>query len=956
MGKKSPQFMVVIGASAGGLEALNEFLSSYDVDSDTVTLVAQHLDPKHPTILRDLLSRATDLPITLLNDSTFLESGQIYIVPPGVNAEIVNKQLVLSPASEVGPKPSISRLLSTAAKSYGEHLIAVILSGTGSDGAQGVMDVKAASGLSFVQEPSTARYDGMPNAAIDTGMVDKVLPAKEIAVHVQNMINIFESGKHDIVTNGKDDTTTSHLLDQIFQRILEQTGYDFSGYKSKTINRRINRRMAVNRIENLEDYVILLQSENKEVQALFKDLLISVTEFFRDTEQFEELREQLDLLVKEVPASEGVRVWVPGCANGEEAYSIAFLLHDLIYKSGAEITYQVFATDIDEAALERGRLGVFAASSVDGFVADDFKQRFFKKIDQDQYQVIKHIRDRVLFAKHNLVMDPPFSKIDLISCRNLLIYFSPELQRRIFQTFHFSLKPRCLIFLGKSESPSNIAPEYFDLVTKKAQIFKRKSLNISPRLSFHEKSYLSNASRKSGTVSKSRGVTKERTLSDLLDDAVKQALMPDALVINSTGEILHISGHMDDYLTFATGELGTNIYSLIRKDFKLDVRALVQKATRDGQAFSQVIFYQKQDGERFGLILVIEKVVVDFNQELYALGFFNLKNALDFQGQSETENFNYSIDFLQNEVNLYKSRLHETIEDLELTNQELQTINEELQSSNEELHSTNEELQTSNEELQSTNEELVTVNEELEIKGLELEQVNSDLEHMLENMNEIIILIDNRLRLLRYTHAARDILGFESTDIGQSIISIGLKFDVIDFRSKLINVIESKQSMVLTTRLQKEAYDLSIKPLFNVVKEIKGIAMVLSQRFEVSGNNESGWEPYHLMGSLSDQMMIIIDQQGVMLYVNAVTEAMTGFTQDDLLYQNISILMPAPFANAHNVYIEDYLEGKSSGVMNQRRQVTYVRKDHQRALAELIVSECEINQEPMFIGLMSPCD
>lgn len=948
---KTTPFWVAIGASAGGLDALKDFLSALDNSIPAIYVIAQHLDPKHPTILKDLLARITDLPVNLVDQDVEPEVGQIYIISPGHNAVIENEKIKLSPAAAVGPKPSINLLLNSLAEEINDHAIAVILSGTGSDGAQGITSIKAASGLVITQSESTAKYSGMPNAAMETGFVDLTLSPAEIAGSIRDYI---ESSGQTIkaLTTPKVHST----LEKIFQRILDQTGYDFSGYKLKTVHRRIARRMAVHKLLIIDDYLTLLMSSSQEVENLFKDLLISVTDFFRDLEAFEDLKKVINELVANYQDGEQIRVWVPGCANGEEAYSIAILFQQARLEHRKEINFQIFATDIDEFALSQARKGKYNAAQVKNIQPEILAQYFFEK--DGQYWVHKSIRDHVVFARQNLVMDPPFSKLDLISCRNVLIYFSIELQKQVLQTFHFALKAEGTLFLGKSESASSAMPELFDISHKTSQIFRRKTTDLSSRAD-HISSAANVARRKKQQKTGAPMMMQDKSQwMNRLDQVLLDQMVPTAVVVDASGQVLHIRGDVSDYLSFPQGKIDTNILSLVRDDLKIDVRALLQKAKRDGSASTQALFYNNKEAEK-ALFITIKRIDLEDqnSQQIYVVSFTQVDMSEAFISGTGllTEDAQISNENLRKEVAVFKERLQTSIEELETTNEELQSTNEELQSANEELQSANEELQTANEEMQSTNEELSTVNQELEVKTYELEQVNNDLQTMLDKMNEIIVLVDDRLRIQRYTRRAADMLGLKSTDTGQTITTLGINIDIPNLRQELLNVIETEIETHLRVRKGPIVFQLRFVPYKSDDHKVVGVMMFFEHPTHPSKLDPT-IDCHVTLKHLSPYLpftLVSIDEAGIITFASENIEKLLGYSPKEILHQNVNVLMPEPYKQHHDGYLISYLSGQSKGLMSQWRDITALTKQGERRLLKLRVEETWINAERHFLGYIT---
>ena len=946
-------YWVVVGASAGGLDALKEFLVALNTTVPTIFIIAQHLDPKHPTILKDLLSRITDLPVEMVDQNITPRPQVIYIIAPGHNAVVKAGRIILTPAAAIGPKPSINFLLNSLAEDQGERAIAVILSGTGSDGAQGVTAIKAASGLVIVQDHKTAKYSGMPNAAIETGFVDLILPPNLIAYELKAYIESAGQVLGSIVA-----PVAKSSLEKVFQKLLDQTGYDFSGYKLKTIQRRIARRMAVHKLMNIEDYVTLLFASADEVDCLFKDLLISVTDFFRDPDAFKDLETVIEFLVENQPEGEPLRIWVAGCANGEEAFSIAIMILQAKIKLRREVHFQIFATDIDEFALAQARKGQFNSAQVKN-IAEDLRKTYF--IERNGiYQVHKSVRDNVVFARQNLVMDPPFSKLDLISCRNVLIYFSLELQKQVLQTFHFALKQEGFLFLGKSESASSSMPELFDAFNKRSQIFRRKKTNLSNRLDHVSSAVMVARTKQVRDLGAPLMLQEKKQIIGQLDQILLDQMVPTAVVVDGSGLVLHIRGDVSRYLTFPQGRIDTNILTLVRDDLKVDVRALLQKAKREGSASTQALFFNNGDAEKALFITINRIQASELNQtgqELYVVSFTQVDLGEAFISGTGllNEESRISNESLRKEVAIFKERLQTSIEELETTNEELQSTNEELQSANEELQSANEELQTANEEMQSTNEELSTVNQELEVKTYELEQVNNDLENMLAKMNEVIVLVDNRLRLLRLTQKAANLLGVSLDAMGQTITTIGIDIDIPNLRQELLNVIETEVESGLRVRKGPAVYNLRLVPYKSDAVKVVGVMMFFESPLHISRINpeiDCHVTLKHL-GRFLPFALVVIDEAGAMTYVNDKALAILGYSLAELLHKNVKMLMPDPYSQHHDGYLQNYIGGKVIGVMSQWRDVTALTKQGERLLLKLKVEETWINAERHFLGYLT---
>ena len=912
-------FWIGIGSSAGGLDAIKDFLTNLEF-KEAIYLIAQHLDPSHPTILKDLLQRVTKLPIHMVEEDTIPQAGAIYIISPGHNASIQDDEIKLSPAALIGPKPSINELFCSMAEELKEYCLGIILSGTGSDGAVGITSIKAAGGLTIAQDNDSAKYSGMPRSAVDTGFVDLVLSPKDIACELPKLIYSSKTNSQTI-TEPKIKTN----LEKIFQAIFDETSYDFSGYKLKTIQRRIQRRMVVNKLITLEEYVNLLNKSSNEIEALFKDLLISVTDFFRDTEAFEDLKVLIDNMINNRNEKEFIRVWVAGCANGAEAYSIAILFEEANRKLDKKVPYQIFATDIDDFALNFARKAVYPSSQVKE-IKKTLLNRYFQEND-NSYIVNKSLRDHVVFAKQNLIMDPPFSHIDLISCRNVLIYFNSDTQRKIFQTFHYALKPDCSLFLGKSESASNTTPELFYASTKKSQLFKRKRTELSFNLDYAKGAKKLVHNQKNSKTQKRVKIDEETTLKEKMNTVLLNKLLPASIVVNSQGEMLHVKGNINSYMEFPQGRVEPNIFTMAKDDLKVDIRSLLQKAKKLGSAGSQALFFESNE-KNVILYIAIEKINPKENDDLFVIAFFELELSKDNTLTINNENLDdISKNKLKQEIELFRERLQSSIQDLETSNEELQSTNEELQSANEELQSANEELQTANEELQSTNEELSTVNEELEVKSFELGKVNNDLSAMLSSIDDNIIFVDNRLRLQRYTNKAGKLFELLHDDIGQVITSFGFSMDIPNLRTELINVIELEKESIINLRTKNLQHDLRIVPYKFDNKEVVGAILFFEKvKIKSSMDENINDKVLNLLGKYSVYAMVCIDISMNIIYFNTKAYELFAYSKKEIENMSLEDLL----FNVSHGELENTIFNNSTSDSNGWSSTTIVTKDKER--------------------------
>lgn len=737
--KSSEMVIVGIGASAGGLEALRGVISGLPVQEDITYVIAQHLDPRHSTMLGSILERDTDIPVIELKTKQILRPSNLYIIPPGNDAYLKNNTIYLEKATGVGPKPSVDRFFLSLSEQKGEKAVGIILSGTGSDGAHGMVGIKAEGGITIAQTTESAKFASMPDAAISTGHVDLILEPEKIGPQLSELILYPRIVPSNVVEIDEND-----YLSRIFRLLLDQTGGDFRNYKPATINRRIERRMAVHRVNQIEDYLTLLESLPKELDDLHQDILVSVTAFFRDPDAFEALNENIKRIVDNA-VDDDIRVWIAGCATGEEAYSIAILLTEHLGNRINRIRVQVFATDLDERALGQARQGFYPTASIEK-IDSRLRKKYFSQ-HGDSWQVVSSIRDLILFAKHDLVKAPPFSKIDLISCRNVLIYFNTTLQERVFQTFHYALRDKGLLFLGKSETTS-ASERLYTQVDRIQRLYQKRSDVHShlPHLIPSGKNSIQLHRRKEAP----RG--KKLHPSELLDIQLEVIHKSTCVILNQHLEVTYVRGDVSAFLKFGEGRVELTITELVRSEFRHDLRGVIYKAKRENTPVYSRFFRSNINGTDYKIRFIANQFqdVTDKDSILLVFEKNEVTDAEVYSIEGNDKENNLHIKSLQNELHETKESLQTTIEELETSNEELQSTYEEAQSTNEELYTSTEELQTSNEELQSTNEELRTVNQELLVKSGQVESANDTLKVLNQQLeNEIEERKIAELKLIR---------------------------------------------------------------------------------------------------------------------------------------------------------------------------------------------------------------
>jgi two-component system CheB/CheR fusion protein len=766
--------VVGIGSSAGGVGALEALLPLLTADGGISYVIVQHLDPTHESALTSILNRGTEMPVVEAADGMPLERDHIYVIPPKHTLTMSGDRLHLGPAVETrGQRTPIDAFFLSLAQAKGENAACVILSGTGSDGTVGLRAIKESGGLTVAQDG--AEYDGMMRSAVRTGMVDFVLPLEEIP---PKLLGYFHHLTEIDGRKGPDGVRpeAADRLAQICTLLRMRTGHDFSGYKDRTVARRVQRRMQVLQIDEVPDFIERLRRDPPQVDALLQDLLIGVTSFFRDPAAFEALeREVIPKLFEGKGADDTVRVWVPGCSTGEEAYSIAILLREHSPRNHVAPKLQIFASDIDEQSLQFARIGRFPSTIASDLPARRIERYFVR--EDGTYRIAGDLREICLFSSHNLLRDAPFSKLDLISCRNLLIYLTPDLQNRLIPLFHYALNDGGYLFLGTSENVSR-HPRLFSFVDKTHRVFRRRP-QIERRLP--EFPLTTPEGGKRPTAPPARPSVEQEPLQSLAERQLLERYSPAYVIVNAEGELLHGSSRTGKYLELAAGAPRTDVFSMARNGLRPDLRAGLHKAVGTGQVAIQKNVAVGTNGGRQTLDLVVHPIRTSVSQEQLYMVIFQDVGGIKALSESEVADTRDDLESanirqLEMELRATRERLQTTTEELESSNEELKSGNEELSSMNEELQSANEELETSKEELQSINEELQTVNAELNARVEELSRANSDIANLLESTQIATVFLDRNLAVKSFTPAAKDVFRLVESDTGRPITHVRARF------------------------------------------------------------------------------------------------------------------------------------------------------------------------------------
>ncbi|MDP2449963.1 chemotaxis protein CheB, partial [Polaromonas sp.] len=778
--------IVGIGASAGGLAAFEAFFSGMPPDADPgmAFVLVQHLAPDHSSILAELVQRTTRMKVMEVVDGMAVQVNCAYIIPPNRDMAFLNGTLqLLEPSAPRGHRLPIDFLFRSLAQDQRERAIGIVLSGTGSDGTLGVRAIKGEGGMVMVQNPDSCEFDGMPRSAVATGMVDYELPPAEMPAKLMAYVaQAFGSPPRPATDTAP---VNENALKKIFILLRTQTGHDFSQYKTSTIYRRIERRMAVHQVDVIDSYVKFLQQTPVEVEALFRDLLIGVTNFFRDPEAFEVLEKQvIPKLFDGKPAGAVVRAWSAGCSTGEEAYSIAILLQERLELLRQSFKVQVFATDIDSRAIATARAGIYPASIVDDISPERLARFFTVEPDGGAYRVHKSIRDMLVFSEHDLIKDPPFSKLDLISCRNLMIYMSTDLQKKLIALFHYALMPGGMLFLGTSETVGEFG-ELFAVLDRKSKAYQRKEdfqgekRAALGRFLSHRPTATAREVAQPLTAGQAAPAAK-LSLRQLTEQTLLQQVTPTGALVNGQGDILYLHGRTGMFLEPAPGDAGiNNILKMAREGLRRDLTTALHKAANSKERVHAQGLRVKTNGHFSQVNLTVCPVVHGSAAALESPLFVVIleeapaveAHAGPIVASQEGRSLDVSAQIaeLNEELQAKEEHLHSANEALETSNEELKSSNEEMQSMNEELQSTNEELETSKEELQSINEELATVNTELQTKVTDLSRANNDMNNLLAGTGIATVFVDHDLRILRFTPPATLIINLIRSDVGRPV-------------------------------------------------------------------------------------------------------------------------------------------------------------------------------------------
>jgi len=940
--------VVGIGASAGGLEAFKRFFSAMPPDNGMAFVLIPHLDPAHRSLMVELLSRQTAMPVREAGDGMQIEPNCVYVIPPNKYLSVHAGRLRhAGPAERQGFEAALDGFFRSLAADQQEQAIGIIFSGTGSHGTPGLKEIKLAGGMVMAQDPETAEYDQMPQSAIETGLMDFVLAPEKMPAAIINYVRQPYLNPAQAVPAAE---TAAEQIAPVLELLRTRSRYDFRSYRKNMLVRRIQRRMGICQIDSVPAYVAHLGQHPEEITALYRDLLIGVTSFFRDPDAFHALEQQVVReLVERQSGETPVRVWVPACASGEEAYSIAILLLEQFAAVRKPANFQIFASDIDEESVEVARRGVYAASVVNELSPARVRQ-FFTKTDENHCQVNKQLRGSLVVTRQNLISDAPFSKLDLISCRNLLIYLEPEMQQKVISLFHFALQERGFLFLGCSETIGR-QTDLFESISKKWRTYRR----IGPaRHDLVRVPIVPDEGRRIRAPQAGPGPRPRLGFPELMQKLLLAKFAPAAVLINRKYEVLSLFGRTSDYLELPTGELTRDLLSLVRQGLRTKIRTACQKVLSGGEPVAALDALVPRNGA--SVLCTITANLLQEPKEAEGLLLVSFRTVpqkplLTAPGPRPlaTEEESAVVRQLEHEVETTRQDLQSTIE-------ELQSSSEEVMSMNEELQSANEELETSKEELQSFNEELITVNSQLQSKIDELEHANNDIRNLLISTEIATVFLDTDLRIRRFTPATVQLLHLIDSDIGRPIRDFALRFTDQTLLRDAGRVLDKLTPVETEIRSEQgRCYLRRILPYRTADDHVEGVAIAFVDITDRKRTEEALAESERRMRAIVDtaaDAIITIGERGIVDSFNPAAERMFGYARDEAIGLNVKFLMPAPYSEEHDDYLSRYLKTREARIIGIGRELVGRRKDGSTFPIDLAVSELHDGTQQSFTGII----
>lgn len=861
--------VVGIGASAGGLEALSQFVGGLPPNLGCVYVIAQHMSPTHRSMMADILSRETKLSVREIADNETPQSNVIYIIPPGKNLTFKNRRFILSnPSPEVSPKPSVNLMFQSMAEQFEDHSIGIVLSGTGSDGTRGLRSIKSSGGITFVQLPESAKYDGMPRSAIDAGVADRILSPDQMGHELERLVR-FPA----IIPDLEDSEHRPVELGDLFEKVRQKTKIDFSSYKPSTVQRRLQRRMLATNSQSLSCYIDFADENPEEYDALAKETLISVTEFFRDKDAYRAMERFASEIIDKRVSGDDIRVWVVGCATGEEAYSIAVLLLETIAERGAKNLVRVFATDIDNNALNIARRGFYISAAMSE-MPPEYVTKYFISTG-DGFEPVKALRDCVTFARQDITIDPPFMRLDVVSCRNVLIYFNAELQGKVLSILRYSLRDDGILFLGRSETVSQ-QESMFAAADRRCRIFRPRGAGIPPNMSKASRGHLKIVPR----TKREQGVT----YNEFFYKAIADRFGP-SILIDSECHILQSHGEISQFINFSPSTPEMNLTQLIIPEFTNELLTTLYRAKRKRVLSTSRKRRIKSASSQLWR-LAIYPLMSPTSVELYLLCFESIvhprKSASDSADSAQGERV------LDDELASTREQLQTLMEEMAASAEEMQSLNEEMQATNEELQATNEEMEASNEELQATNEELVSVNEESLAKSAELASINADFESLYNTIEFPIMVFNKDLILVRVNGSAIRNFNLPTIAVGMPINRLKLPPHLENIEAVLSTSLSDgrKENLVVSTGAR--TFNIYVTPAFSITGHRQSVILLVIDNSDIIAAHQQIKESQDRLLSImnhSNSAISLKDASGRYEFVNRRFTEIFSFEASEVVGQ-----------------------------------------------------------------------
>jgi len=935
-------YVVGIGASAGGLEAIEAFFSKVPTDSGLAYVIIQHLSPDYKSLMPEILLKRTSLPVHTAEDGMKVEPNNVYLIPRKMNMKIFHSKLHLTEKNNLHVlNLPIDIFFHSLAEDFEDKAIAVILSGTGSDGSRGIRVVKENGGIIIVQDPDSSKFDGMPKSAITTGTVDFILPPQDIPQKIISYV------KHPYIQDKDKNSEYSKVSEDYLSKIIlllkENFGLDFTYYKDTTISRRIERRLSINQIENLKDYLEYLFSSKNEQKTLYKELLIGVTKFFRDTEAFQIVESEAipAIFLNKQPRDE-IRIWITPCSTGEEAYSVAILFKEYMLENNLNNDIKIFATDVDKTAIDYASSGIYNAS-ITADVSIERLNRFFSQVG-DSYRINDEIREMIVFATHNVIKDPPFNKIDFLSCRNLLIYFQTALQQKVLSLFNFALNKDGWLFLGSSESIGEME-HYYDTINMKWKFYKSKRNAKLP-------TDLLNQKFPTGLVNpllqlRKPVYTLKSSLTDLVSIFTEKILednAPETVIVNENYEIVNSFGDPNKYLIFPkTKKISEGFEYIITKmvpsNLKLTFSIAISKAIKSQQeVIHHNVKFQKNETE---FLVVDLKFVPLLNNELsskFVIIYF-LEKEVTISTNLEIKSFDDVDQQAQQRIYDLENELKHTKENLQASIEELETTNEELQSTNEELISANEELQSTNEELQSVNEELYTVNTEFQAKNHDLLVMNNDMENLLMNSEIRIIFLDLDLKIRKFTENISEIFNLKKNDQGRPLSDITHNIHNTNLLEKAQTILKDHSTVQKMVKAKEKWYQMKLLPYLTQKGYMDGVVISfidVSDFYHAQEELKISEEKFRLLFEFLPVGITIADKSGKIISSNKTAEKLLGLSKYEqqkrkidgkewkIIRRDGTLMSPDEYASVRAIKENKLIENIEMGILKNDIDISWI--------------------------------